>query len=83
MLKLTFTDKNVGIKQKWCHKCCFFFQILKSHLTLSSKKPSKTNDIQMRCPLTKEEYIKEYQFDFIRQTDIKHKQNLEVWASIT
>ena len=29
----------------------------------------------------KEEYIKELQFDFIRQTDKKHKPNIEVWAS--
>ena len=30
----------------------------------------------------KEEYIKEQQFDLTRQTGIKHKQNIEVIASL-
>ena len=33
------------------------------------------------CIQFKEEYIKEKRFDFIRQTDIKYKPNIEVWAS--
>ena len=32
---------------------------------------------------TKEESIKEQQFDLIRQTDIKHKPNIEVRASLS
>ena len=28
--------------------------------------------------ILKQEYIKDKQFDFIRQTDIKHKPNIEV-----
>ena len=33
--------------------------------------------------MPKEDYNKEQQFDFILQTDIKHKPNIEVWASLT
>ena len=32
--------------------------------------------------ILKEEYIKELQFDLFRQTDIKHKPNIEVRANL-
>ena len=49
----------------------------KNHIGLTNKLLI----IDLDC--IKEEYIKEKQFDLVRQTDIKHKQNIEVRASLS
>ena len=51
------------------------------YLTLVNDNGGKMTPNINPIGVCKEEYIKEYQFDLIRQTGINHKPNLEVGAS--